>query len=180
MTLSGKTLGVLGLGTLGRLVARYGRAFDMNVIAWSQNLTAEQARDGGATLVTRDELFRRSDVLSVHLKLSPRTAGLIGAAEFAMMKPQAIVVNTSRGPIIDETALLTALRERRIRCAGLDVFDREPLPGDHPLRSLDNVVLTPHLGYVTEDSYRAFYEAAVEAIAAWRAGKPINLYPAQT
>jgi phosphoglycerate dehydrogenase-like enzyme len=149
----------------------------MDVIAWSQNLTPEQAREGGATLVSRDELFRRSDVLSVHLKLSPRTSGLIGAAEFGMMKPHAILVNTSRGPIVDEIALLEALQKRRIRCAGLDVFDREPLPSDHPLRGLDNVVLTPHLGYVTEDSYRAFYGAAVEAIAAWRAGKPINLYP---
>ncbi len=175
-TLRGKTLGVLGLGTLGRLVAGYGKAFGMEVIAWSQNLTAEKARDGGATLVTRDEIFRRSDALTIHLKLGPRTRGLIGAAEFALMKPSAILINTSRGPIVDEAALVAALRESRIRSAGLDVFDIEPLPTAHPLRRLDNAVLAPHLGYVTEDSYREFYKVVVEAILAWRAGAPINLY----
>lgn len=176
VSLGGKTLGILGLGTLGRLVAGYGKAFGMEVIAWSQNLTAERAREGGATLVARDEIFRRSDALSIHLKLGQRTRGLVGAAEFALMKPGAILINTARGPVVDEAALIAALREKRIRAAGLDVFDEEPLPADHPLRSLPNAVLTPHLGYVTEESYRDFYGAAVTALVAWRAGAPINLY----
>jgi D-3-phosphoglycerate dehydrogenase len=175
-TLRGKTLGILGLGTLGRLVAGYGKAFGMDVIAWSANLTAAKAEEGGATLVSREEIFRRSDALSIHLKYSARSRGLVGAAEFALMKPTAFLINTSRGPIVDEAALIAALRDRRIRAAGLDVFDQEPLPADHPLRGLDNAVLTPHLGYVTEESYREFYRIAVESILAWRAGNPINLY----
>jgi phosphoglycerate dehydrogenase-like enzyme len=174
--LDGKTLGVIGLGNLGSLVARYGRAFGMDVVAWSQNLTSDRAASAGAVAVSREEIFRRSDFLSVHLKFSARTERLIGMAEFALMKPNAILINTSRGPIIDETALIAALRTRRILGAGLDVFDQEPLPGDHPLLGLDNAVLTPHLGFVTDESYRAFYGGAVEAIAAWRAGAPINLY----
>jgi phosphoglycerate dehydrogenase-like enzyme len=175
LVLHGKTLGVLGLGTLGRRVAGYGRAFGMEVIAWSQNLTAERAVQGGARLVSREELFRLSDVLSIHLKLSERTTGIVGAAELALMRPSAILVNTSRGPIVDERALVEALTARRIHSAGLDVFDVEPLPADHPLLTLDNAVITPHIGFVTDASYREFYGTVVDAIAAWRSGKPINL-----
>jgi len=174
--LFGKTLGLLGLGTLGAIIARYGRAFDMNVIAWSQNLTDERAEAAGAKRVSREELFAQADILSVHLKLAPRTTGLVGAPEFALMKPTAILVNTSRGPIVDEAALIEALRTRRIQMAGLDVFDTEPLPADHPLRGLGNVVLTPHLGYVTDESYRIFYSSIVDNILAWQAGTPINLH----
>jgi phosphoglycerate dehydrogenase-like enzyme len=170
--LGGKTLGVIGLGKLGSKVAQVGRAFGMEVIAWSQNLTDEKARDAGATLVAKDDLFRMADFVSVHLQLSPRTRGLIGARELGLMKPTAYIVNTSRGPIIDEAALLDVLRAGRIAGAGLDVYDVEPLPLDHPLRKLDNAVLTPHLGYVTEDTYRHFYPQMVEDIRAWQAGKP--------
>jgi phosphoglycerate dehydrogenase-like enzyme len=135
--------------------------------AWSQNLTSEGAADAGATYVTKDELFSTSDVLSVHMKLSPRSTGLIGANELALMKPTALLVNTSRGPIIDETALIEALRSRAIGAAGLDVFDTEPLPADHPLRTLDNVVATPHIGYVADRPYRIFFRDAVAAISDW-------------
>jgi D-3-phosphoglycerate dehydrogenase len=171
-----KTLGLLGLGVLGGVVAGYGRAFGMDVIAWSANLTAERAAAVGATLVEKDELLQRADVISIHLKLSGRTRGLVGAREFGLMKPSAILVNTSRGPIIDEAAMIEALRSRRIRAAGLDVFDEEPLPAGHPLRSLDNAVLTPHLGYVTEEGYRNLYGGAVDVIEAWRGGTIINQY----
>jgi phosphoglycerate dehydrogenase-like enzyme len=173
--LGDKTLGVVGLGKLGSKVAQIGRAIGMDVIAWSQNLTAERCREVGASLVSKEELFRRADFITVHLQLSPRTRGLIGAADLALMKPTAYFINTSRGPIVEEAALIDALRNRRIAGAGLDVYDVEPLPLDHPYRKLDNAVLTPHLGYVTEDNYREFYGQMVEDIRAFLAGKPIRV-----
>jgi phosphoglycerate dehydrogenase-like enzyme len=165
--LRGKALGVVGLGNIGREVARIGVAFGMKVIAWSQNLTKEKASAAGATLVDKQTLFREADVVTVHLVLSGRTRGLIGAPEFALMKPTARFVNTSRGPIVDEAALIDALRARRIAGAAVDVFDVEPLPHDHPFRALDNVLATPHIGYVTEDLYRTFYADAAANIATW-------------
>jgi phosphoglycerate dehydrogenase-like enzyme len=175
--LKGKTLGLLGLGRLGSQVARVGQAFGMEVIAWSQNLTAERAAEAGAALVAKEELFARADVVSIHLVLSPRSRGLVGAAELGRMKRTAFLVNTSRGPIVDEAALLASLEERRIAGAGLDVFEPEPLPREHPLLRLDNVVITPHLGYVTEEGYRLAYGHAVEDIRAFLEGKvlrPLN------
>jgi phosphoglycerate dehydrogenase-like enzyme len=173
--LAGSTLGVLGLGRMGTQVARIGQAFDMRVIAWSENLTAERAAEAGATLVSRDELFARSDVLTVHLKLSERTTGLVGAAEFAAMKPSAVLVNTSRGPIVDEAALVAALIAGSIAGAGLDVYNVEPLPPGNPLRGAPRTVLLPHLGYVTEASLRGMYQQVVEDIAAWQAGAPVRV-----
>jgi phosphoglycerate dehydrogenase-like enzyme len=178
--LSGSTLGLLGLGKLGGHMVPIAKAFGMDCIAWSQNLTAERAAEVGATLVGRDELFARSDFLSIHLVLSERSRGLVGAAELRSMKPSAILINTSRGPIVDETALIAALREGCIRGAGLDVFDREPLPLDHPFRQMENVVATPHLGYVTEAAYRDFYESMAEGIVAWAKGTPIRVLAAPT
>ena len=174
-TLEGRTLGILGLGNLGTRVARIGTAIGMQAIAWSENLTAERARERGAERVDKDELFRRSDVVSIHTVLSPRTRGLVGARELALMKPTALLINSSRGPIVDEAALLAALREKRIRGFGADTYNVEPLPGDHPLRSEPRALLTPHLGYVTEETYRDFYAGMVQAIEAWLAGKPINV-----
>jgi phosphoglycerate dehydrogenase-like enzyme len=165
--LRGKVLGVVGLGNIGREVARIGVAFGMKVIAWSQNLTKEKANAAGATLVDKQTLFREADVVTVHLVLSGRTRGLIGVPEFALMKPTARFVNTSRGPIVDEAALIEALQSRGIAGAAVDVFDVEPLPPDHPFRKLDNVLATPHLGYVTEDLYRTFYADAAANIATW-------------
>ena len=165
--LRGKSLGVVGLGNIGREVARIGLAFGMKVIAWSQNLTEAKASAAGATLVDKQTLFREADVVTVHLVLSGRTRGLIGAPEFARMKPNARFVNTSRGPIVDEAALIEALRARRIAGAAVDVFDVEPLPPDHPFRKLDNVLATPHIGYVTEDLYRTLYADAAANIATW-------------
>src|SRR5688572_2782629 len=173
-SLAGATLGCLGLGNLGSQVAKVGKAFDMDVIAWSQNLTAERAAEAGARLVTKEELFAQSDVVTVHLVLSDRSRGLVGASEFALMKPGAYIVNTSRGPIVDEGALVDALRSRRIGGAALDVFDIEPLPGNHALRSLPNTLITPHLGYVTDEGYDIFYRDAVEDILAWLAGSPVR------
>ena len=172
--LAGATLGVLGLGRLGERVARIGQAFDMDVVAWSQNLTGQRAAEVGVRLVDRDELFATADVLTVHLVLSDRTRGLVGRDELERMKPSAILVNTSRGPIVDEAALLDALSSSRIAGAGLDVFDTEPLAPDHPLRSAPRTVLTPHLGYVTEKAYEAFFREAVEDVAAWIAGTPVR------
>jgi phosphoglycerate dehydrogenase-like enzyme len=171
----GRTLGVLGLGNLGSRVAKVGQAFGMETIAWSQNLTAERAAEHGVTAVSKEELFGRSDVLSVHLVLSRRTRGLVGAAELGSMKSDALLVNTSRGPIVDETALLDALRRKEIGGAALDVYDVEPLPADHPFRTLPNVVLTPHLGYVTSELYEVFFRDAVEDIAAYQAGSPVRV-----
>jgi D-3-phosphoglycerate dehydrogenase len=173
--LAGRTLGILGLGKLGARVARFGKAFGMRVIAWSQNLTPEKCKEAGAEHVSKEELFRRSDFLSIHLVLSARSRGLVGSAELALMKPTAFLVNTSRGPIVDEAALIDTLRNRRIGGAGLDVFDTEPLPADHPLRKLPNVVLTPHLGYVTEDNYRAYFKDMVADIRGFLDGKPVNV-----
>jgi phosphoglycerate dehydrogenase-like enzyme len=173
--LEGKTLGILGLGNLGAKVGRIGAAMGMKLIAWSQNLTPEQARERGAERVEQDELFRRADVISIHLILSARSRGLVGARELALMKPTALLINTSRGPIVDEAALLAALKEKRIAGFGGDTFDVEPLPPDHPLRAEPRALLTPHLGYVTEETYRDFYAGMVQAIEAWLAGRPINV-----
>lgn len=174
-SLEGKTLGMLGLGRLGGAVARVGQAFHMDVIAWSQNLTEERCAEVGATLVSKEELLRQSDVVSIHLVLSERTRGLIGRDDLALMKPTAILVNTSRGPIVDEDALLEALQKGTIAGAGLDVFGTEPLPADHPFRTAPNLVATPHLGYVTKETYDGFYENMVLAIRAYLDGAPINL-----
>ncbi len=173
--LAGHTLGLLGLGRLGSRMARIARAFEMETIAWSQNLTPERAAEAGVEAVAKDELFRRADVLTIHLVLSDRTRGLVGAPELALMKPSAYLVNTSRGPIVDEAALLDALHSGRIAGAGLDVYDTEPLPPQHPLRFAPNTVLTPHIGYVTTGTYEVFYREAVEDIAAWRAGAPVRV-----
>jgi D-3-phosphoglycerate dehydrogenase len=173
--LQGKTLGLLGLGKLGQKMAQFGRALEMNIIAWSQNLTAERATEHGATLVSKDDLFARSDFLSIHLILSGRTRGLVGAADLARMKPSAFLVNTSRGPIVDEDALIAALRDKKIAGAGIDVYSEEPLPVDHPYRKLPNAVLTPHLGYVTEAGYQVFYRDIVEDIRAYLDGKPVRV-----
>jgi D-3-phosphoglycerate dehydrogenase len=173
--LEGMTLGVLGLGKLGIRTAAIATAFGMRVIAWSQNLTPERCREAGVEHVGKDDLFRQADIVSIHLVLSQRSRGLVGAREIALMKPGAYLINTSRGPIVDEAAMLAALRERRIAGAGLDVFDVEPLPLDHPMRKLDNVVLTPHLGYVSLQNYRAYFAGVVDAIRAFLDGKPIRV-----
>jgi phosphoglycerate dehydrogenase-like enzyme len=168
--LGGAVLGVLGLGRIGTRVARVGAAFGMEVIAWSTNLTPEAAEQSGATYVPKDELFSRADVLTIHLVLSERTRGLVGAGELGLMKPTALLVNTSRGPVVDETALIDALRSHRLAGAGLDVFGAEPLPAGHPLRSLDSVLATPHIGYVADRVYRTFYGEAATKIAGWLSG----------
>lgn len=173
--LRGKTLGLLGLGNLGGAVAEIGAAFGMHVIAWSQNLTQQRADEYAVTAVAKHDLLRSSDFLSIHLVLSDRTRGLIGADELATMKRDAILVNTSRGPIVDEEALVDALANGVISRAAIDVYDREPLPAEHRLRSCPNAVLTPHLGYVADDVYRIFYRDAVENIAAFQAGEPIRV-----
>lgn len=173
--LRGRTLGIVGLGNIGRQVAAIGRAFGMEVLAWSQHLSAAAATAAGATAVAKDELFGTSDVITVHYKLSERSVGLVGARELGLMKPTAYIVNTSRGPIVDEDALLAALHSGTIAGAGLDVYDEEPLPGGHPLRAAPRTVLTPHLGYVTDDGYRTFYGDAVEDIAAFAAGRPVRV-----
>lgn len=174
LSLDGAVLGVVGLGNLGGAVARVGKAFGMEVIAWSENLTAERAAAEGATLVSKEELLARADVVTIHQVLSRRTRGLIGAAELALMKPTAYLVNTSRGPIVDEDALAEALRERRIAGAGLDVFAVEPLADDHPFRRLDNILMTPHIGYVTQDTYELWYSDAIEDILGFVAGTPVR------
>src|SRR5437868_10026278 len=168
---AGKTLGLLGLGRLGSAVARVGLAFGMKAIAWSQNLTAEKAAAQGVERVEKDELFRRSDILSVHLLLSPRSRGLVGAHEIGLLKPSALLANTSRGPIGETDATIAALKERRLAYAGFDVYDKEPLPIDHPLRSAPNVILTPHIGYVTEQDYRSTDPQMVENVLAFRDAK---------
>ena len=173
--LNGKTFGALGLGTLGSRAARVGKAFEMEVLAWSQNLTAERAKEVGVTLVTRDELLARSDIVSIHLVLGDRTRGLIGARELGLMKRSAYLINTSRGPIVDEAALIRALGDGTIAGAGLDVFDEEPLPLDHPFRRLPNIAITPHLGYVTAETYRIFYGHALEDIKAYLDGSPVRV-----
>jgi D-3-phosphoglycerate dehydrogenase len=175
--LNGKTLGIIGLGKLGSRVARMGNAFEMKVIAWSENLTAEKAKASGATLVSKEELLRQSDFITVHTQLSARTKGLIGAAELALMKPTAFFINTSRGPIADEQAIVAAVRAKKIAGAGIDTYNEEPLPLDHPFRKLDNIVITPHLGYVTTENYSRFYVQMVEDIRAWLDGKPVRIIP---
>lgn len=178
--LEGKRLGVLGLGKLGSRVAKYARAFDMEVVAWSQNLTAEKAAEVGAKLVSKDELLASSDVITIHLILSGRTRGLIGAADIARMKKGVVLVNTSRGPIIDEAALIAGLKSGHIGSAGLDTYDVEPMPAGHPLTQFDNVVLSPHLGYVVEPAFRSFYADAIENFLAWLDGKPIRVMNPET
>ncbi|MBO0684892.1 MAG: D-2-hydroxyacid dehydrogenase family protein [Candidatus Dormibacteraeota bacterium] len=173
--LAGAVLGVLGLGRIGRRVAAVGLAFGMEAIAWSQNLTADAAAAVGVRRVEREELFRQADLLTIHLVLSDRTRRLVGPAELGWMKPSARLVNTSRGPIVDQDALIEHLRTGRIAGAALDVYDVEPLPADHPLRTLPNSVLTPHLGYVTEGNYRTFYRQAAEDVAAFLQGRPVRV-----
>ena len=165
--LRGKTLGILGLGRIGSQVARLGSAFGMNPVAWSQNLTPEAATAAGATLVSRDQLFEQADILTIHLVLSGRTRGLVGSSELGRMKPTARLINASRGPIVDEQALIGALKNRQIAGAAVDVFDIEPLPASHPLRTLDNVLATPHIGYVSHGLYRTFYEDTVANVRKW-------------
>ena len=165
--MAGRTLGILGLGNVGGAVAQIGNAFGMKVIAWSQNLTTERAAEVRATLVTRDELFRKADVVSIHLVLSRRTRGLVGAAELALMKPTARLINTSRGPIVVEADLIAALKAQKIAGAAIDVFDQEPLPLDHPFRALPNVLATPHIGYVSRGLYERFYQDTVANIRRW-------------
>jgi D-3-phosphoglycerate dehydrogenase len=171
----GMTLGVLGLGKLGQRVANVAKALGMKVIAWSQNLTPEKAKEAGAEYVTKEELFARADVLSLHVVLSDRTRGIVGDKELGAMKKTAYLINTSRGPLVDEAALIAALKNKTIAGAGLDVFNVEPLPLDHPFRKMDNVVVTPHLGYVSEENYRKQYPDVVEDIRAWLDGKPVRV-----
>jgi D-3-phosphoglycerate dehydrogenase len=173
--LEGMTLGVIGLGKLGTRTSRIAKAFGMKVVAWSQNLTPERCKEAGVEYASKEDLFRQADIVTIHVVLSQRSRGLVGAKELSLMKPTAYIVNTSRGPIIEEGALLAALREGKIAGAGLDVFDIEPLPIDHPLRKLDNVVLTPHLGYVALQNYRAYFGGVVDDIRSFLDGKPVRV-----
>jgi phosphoglycerate dehydrogenase-like enzyme len=173
--LAGKTIGLVGLGNIGSSMARIAHAFGMNIIAWSQNLTRESAEKQGALLVSKKELFRTADIVTVHLVLSPRTKGVVGAAELGSMKPTAYFINTSRGPVVDETALINALENKAIAGAALDVYEIEPLPASHPYRSLDRLLVTPHIGFVTEETYKIFYRDTVENIIAWLAGTPVRV-----
>jgi D-3-phosphoglycerate dehydrogenase len=175
MDIEGKTLGILGLGKLGARAAGVGKAFGMKVTAWSQNLKPERCKEVGAEYVSKDDLFRNADIVTVHLQLSDRTRGLVTAKELGLMKKTAYLVNTSRGPIIDEKALLDALNKKQIAGAGLDVFDVEPLPLDHPYRKMDNVVITPHLGYVSQQNYDKYYPDIVENIRGFLDGKPVRV-----
>ena len=172
--IEGKTLGVVGLGKLGAKVAGLAKAFGMNVIAWSPNLTAERCKEVGVGYATKEELFSTADIITIHVVLSDRSRGLVGAADLARMKPTSFIVNTARGPIIDETALLETLKARKIAGAAVDVFSVEPLPVDHPFRKLDNLVLTPHLGYVTQETFIAHYNQMVEGIDGWFKGAPVR------
>jgi phosphoglycerate dehydrogenase-like enzyme len=169
--IEGKTLGVVGLGKLGTKVSKLAQAFGMNVIAWSPNLTPERCKEAGVGYATKEELFSTADIITVHVVLGPRSRGLVGAEDLARMKPTSYLVNTARGPIVDEMALLKTLQERKIAGAAIDVFSVEPLPVDHPFRKLDNIVLTPHLGYVTAESFRNHYSQMVEGIDAWFKGE---------
>tara|TARA_B100000029_G_C17566404_1_gene955195 strand:- start:1000 stop:1923 length:924 start_codon:yes stop_codon:yes gene_type:complete len=173
--LKGKTIGLLGLGHIGSLVAKIANAFDMKVVAWSQNLTPERAEACDSTLVSKTELFQLSDILSIHVRLSERTRGLVGEPELNLMKKTAYLINISRGPIVDESALISHLESQQLAGAGLDTFDVEPISPNHPLLSLPNVVLTPHIGYVTQEGYRAFYQGVVENIKAFMSGEPIRV-----
>jgi phosphoglycerate dehydrogenase-like enzyme len=176
--LEGKTLGIVGLGKLGNRVAGIAKPFGMKVIAWSQNLTPEKCQAAGVEYASKEDLFRNADFITIHVQLSDRSRGLIGAKDLGLMKPTAYIVNTSRGPIIEEKALLAALQERRIAGAGLDVFDVEPLPLDHPFRRLDNVLITPHLGYVSMENYRLYFRDIVDDIRAFLDGKPVRVLSA--
>jgi len=176
--LEGKTLGVVGLGKLGTRVANIAKAFGMNVIAWSQNLASEKCQEAGVTYASKEDLFRTADIVSIHLMLSDRSRGLIGAKDLALMKPTAYLINTARAAIVDQAALLAVLTERRSVGAGLDVFETEPLPVDSPLRALDNVVITPHLGYVSVQAYEVYFREIVEDIRAFLDGKPMRVIPA--
>jgi D-3-phosphoglycerate dehydrogenase len=176
--LEGLTLGIVGLGKLGRRSAEVGKAFGMNVIAWSQNLTPEKAAEAGIAYASREKLFADADIVTIHYQLGPRSRGLITADDIGRMKKTAYLINTARAPIVDQQALIAALREKRIAGAGLDVFDVEPLPLDHPFRSMDNVVITPHLGYVSEQNYRKYFPDIVEDIRAWLDGKPVRVISA--
>jgi phosphoglycerate dehydrogenase-like enzyme len=173
--LHGKTLAILGLGSIGQRVAQFGQVFGMRVIAWSENLTAERAAEFGVTYVSKQELFEQADVLSVHLVLSDRSRGLVDAEALGWMKPTALLVNTARGPIVDEAALIKALQKQRLGGAALDVFDVEPLPPHHPFRTLENVLATPHIGYVSQQNYHLFFAQMIEDIRAWSAGEPVRL-----
>ncbi|PHH38837.1 D-2-hydroxyacid dehydrogenase family protein [Pseudomonas putida] len=173
--LHGKTLGILGLGSIGQKVAQFGQVFGMRVIAWSENLTAERAQQAGVTWVSKQQLFEQADVLSVHLVLSERSRGLVDAQALDWMKPTALLVNTARGPIVDEAALIKALQKQKIAGAALDVFDQEPLPELHPFRTLDNVLATPHVGYVSRQNYAQFFAQMIEDIQGWAAGSPLRL-----
>jgi len=175
MEIEGRTLGVIGLGKLGTKVSKLAQAFGMNVIAWSPNLTPEKCGEVGVGYATKEELFATADIVTIHVVLGPRSRGLVGAADLARMKPTAILVNTSRGPIVDEAAMLAALQSGKLAHAALDVYDTEPLPADHPLRRLHNVTLSPHLGYVSEDVYRTFWGDCVENVEAWLDRKPVRL-----
>jgi phosphoglycerate dehydrogenase-like enzyme len=177
--LDGLTLGILGLGKLGQRSAAVGKAFGMKIIAWSQNLTAEKAKAGGAELVSKDDLFRNADFVTIHNVLSERSRGLVAAKELGLMKKSSYLINTSRGPIVDEKALIAALQAKSIAGAGLDVFDVEPLPLDHPFRKMDNVIITPHLGYVSEQNYRKYFPDIVEDIRTWLDGKPVRVIEAK-
>jgi phosphoglycerate dehydrogenase-like enzyme len=172
--MAGSTLGILGLGSIGQAVARVGKAFDLRPIAWGPTLTPERAAAAGVEYVQKDDLFRRADVLSIHLKLSDLSRGMVGAREIGLMKPTAIVINTARGPIVDEAALASALREGRLGGAGLDVFSTEPLPAGSPLAALENAVLTPHIGWPTHETYERFFEGAVDNVLAWHGGRPAH------
>ncbi|VVM97086.1 Glycerate dehydrogenase [Pseudomonas fluorescens] len=172
--LHGKTLAILGLGSIGQRVAQFGQVFGMRVIAWSENLTAVRAAAAGVTYVSKQELFEQADVLSVHLVLSERSRGLVDAQALAWMKPSALLVNTARGPIVDEAALIKALHKQRLAGAALDVFEQEPLPAQHPFRTLENVLATPHVGYVSRQNYQQFYSQMIENIRAWAAGAPVR------
>lgn len=175
MAVSGKTLGLIGLGRLGGAVAEIAPKFGVNVIAWSPNLTQERCDELGVEKVSKEDLFGRADIISIHVILSDRSRGMVGAREFALMKSSAVLVNTSRGPIVEEAALIDALTTGKIRAAAVDVYDREPLPMDHPYRRIENLLTTPHVGYVTEESYRTFYSQMVENIQAWVDGAPTRV-----
>lgn len=173
--LHGKTLGILGLGSIGQRVAQFGQVFGMKVIAWSENLTAERAEQAGVTHVSKQQLFEQADVLSVHLVLSERSRGLVDAQALGWMKPTALLVNTARGPIVDEAALIKALQKQQIAGAALDVFEQEPLPAMHPFRTLDNVLATPHVGYVSRQNYKQFFSQMIEDVQGWAAGEAVRL-----
>jgi phosphoglycerate dehydrogenase-like enzyme len=173
--LDGKTIGLVGLGNIGAKIAKIAQAFGMKTVAWSHNLTRESAEKHGAILVSKEELFRTADIVTVHLVLSPRTEGIVGAAELGLMKKTAYFINTSRGPLVDESALINTLENKAIAGAALDVYEIEPLPAAHPFRSLDRLLVTPHIGFVTEETYKIFYRDTVENVAAWLNGTPVRV-----